>query len=176
MILAILATVLKRQGCVNVKQISNHLGVTAVILGIIRTQSASSVNVLLMAPEGLNVLLLVVSAPASRLMEANFVENAHKSTSDILIVKVCIFSMKPLVKMFELFFDNGKQLSFTACACNLIGSQSPVCHNETGKCPCRSNFGGRQCDQCADGYHNYPECICGCLLYLIPMFLKSSRV
>ena len=73
----------------NVEQISHLPDVTAVILGILGTLNVNSVNVSSMAPEGQSVLLLGVNAHASRLTEANFVENVHKDTLNILIVQVC---------------------------------------------------------------------------------------
>ena len=26
------------------------------------------------------------------------------------------------------------------------------------QCPCKLQYGGEFCDQCAEGYYNYPEC------------------
>ncbi|KAM4040964.1 laminin subunit alpha-2 isoform 3-T3 [Anomaloglossus baeobatrachus] len=34
------------------------------------------------------------------------------------------------------------------CKCNINGSMSIVCNQQTGQCDCRSNVKGRQCDEC----------------------------
>ena len=36
----------------------------------------------------------------------------------------------------------------------------PFCVSDTGEvqCPCKENFAGEFCDQCAPGYYNFPEC------------------
>ena len=36
----------------------------------------------------------------------------------------------------------------------------PVCTSggEELQCPCKDNFGGEFCDECAEGYFNFPEC------------------
>ena len=45
-----------------------------------------------------------------------------------------------------------------ACECNAIGINNDVCDVETGQCDCKTNYGQRQCDACADGYFNFPSC------------------
>jgi len=49
---------------------------------------------------------------------------------------------------------------FSACDCNEQGSLSNVCDVESGQCSCKSNYGGRTCDLCGNGYYKYPECLC----------------
>ena len=35
----------------------------------------------------------------------------------------------------------------------------PVCTSgEDLQCPCKENFGGAFCDECKEGYYNFPEC------------------
>ena len=34
------------------------------------------------------------------------------------------------------------------------GSNSVVCEEVSGQCPCFSNYGGRRCDACTPGYYN----------------------
>ncbi len=48
--------------------------------------------------------------------------------------------------------------SFLACECNPIGSQNNACDRETGQCQCQRNYGSRQCEECNDGFYNYPSC------------------
>ena len=52
-----------------------------------------------------------------------------------------------------------------ACLCDEYGSISRNCDMTTGLCSCRSNFGGRDCGTCQDGYYNYPNCDCKLLYY-----------
>ena len=41
----------------------------------------------------------------------------------------------------------------------LTESGTPVCVSEGSlQCPCLENFAGAFCDECAEGYFNFPEC------------------
>ena len=51
------------------------------------------------------------------------------------------------------------------CACFPAGTQedeagAPVCTSggQDLQCPCKENFGGAFCDECAPGFYNFPEC------------------
>lgn len=46
----------------------------------------------------------------------------------------------------------------TGCDCNSVGALDNFCNVTTGKCNCRPNTYGRQCDECRPGYWNYPNC------------------
>lgn len=48
---------------------------------------------------------------------------------------------------------------FLACACNTdYGAVDEDCRREDGQCSCKVGFSGRQCEQCAAGYYQFPYC------------------
>ena len=48
---------------------------------------------------------------------------------------------------------------FLACACSTdYGAVDEECRREDGQCSCKAGFAGRQCEQCAAGYYQYPYC------------------
>ena len=58
---------------------------------------------------------------------------------------------------WKSLFD--KNLVFIlACECNAIGINNDTCDAVTGQCDCKTNYGQRQCDACADGYFSFPTC------------------
>ncbi|XP_021347323.1 usherin-like [Mizuhopecten yessoensis] len=59
---------------------------------------------------------------------------------------------------YNLTYDN--PLGCTSCQCNPQGSTSSFCNSQTGMCSCKDNIVGRQCDQCAPGFHDFAQ---GCL-------------
>ena len=40
----------------------------------------------------------------------------------------------------------------------MTGSIDNVCDVGNGKCTCKNNITGHNCDKCIEGYHGYPEC------------------
>ena len=46
------------------------------------------------------------------------------------------------------------------CDCNYNGTRDEVCQVGGGQCPCKPNYTGLDCDQCAPGFYNFPECKC----------------
>ena len=47
----------------------------------------------------------------------------------------------------------------SACDCNENGALGDLlCNTGDGQCNCKDNFGGRQCDECKDGFYQYPYC------------------
>ena len=58
----------------------------------------------------------------------------------------------------------------------MIGSDGDVCDLVTGQCACKANYAGRTCDQCRDGYFNYPDCEdCDCDTRYGPLILHLTR-
>ncbi|XP_061878635.1 laminin subunit alpha-3-like isoform X1 [Entelurus aequoreus] len=57
-------------------------------------------------------------------------------------------------------------LGCEGCGCSQNGVQAGAgldCDRVTGQCSCKPRIGRRQCDQCAVGYHRFPECVpCDC--------------
>jgi laminin alpha 3/5 len=64
-------------------------------------------------------------------------------------------------KIFTLTSDfNGAALP---CECNAQGSLDFACAEYGGQCRCKPNVIGRNCDRCAPGYFNFPDCMrCKC--------------
>ncbi|KAM3726093.1 Laminin-like protein [Dirofilaria immitis] len=64
-------------------------------------------------------------------------------------------------KVFSLTSDYN--MAALPCECSSQGSTSFICDEYGGKCSCRPNIIGRQCDRCAPGYYGFPDCIqCRC--------------
>lgn len=58
-------------------------------------------------------------------------------------------------------------------ACRCDERTSAGCEMESGRCVCKPQFAGENCDHCADGYYYYPQCIRKFLLLLF-VFLSFS--
>lgn len=67
--------------------------------------------------------------------------------------------------------------SISACACETStgGSADNNCDVETGQCPCQLNFAGKECNQCAHGYYNYPACTCESMTSSTKYFWNKSK-
>ena len=53
--------------------------------------------------------------------------------------------------------------TFLLVAFSFQGSVSNQCHPSSGACRCLLGFEGKNCDRCADGYYNFPNCRpCNC--------------
>ncbi|XP_077376606.1 laminin subunit alpha-3-like isoform X1 [Festucalex cinctus] len=48
-------------------------------------------------------------------------------------------------------------VSCQRCACDSRGTEHKVC-DASGRCLCRRNVAGQQCDRCGPGYHSFPNC------------------
>ena len=45
---------------------------------------------------------------------------------------------------------------YLACTCNQNGTH--VCDTATGECHCNARYNGTLCDECAEGFANFPYC------------------
>ena len=54
--------------------------------------------------------------------------------------------------------NNPKLFPFSECNCSSYGSNSTVCDKD-GYCPCLSNFKGKKCSKCKNGFYMYPKCL-----------------
>lgn len=48
-------------------------------------------------------------------------------------------------------------LSVAVCGCSVVGTLPGGC-DSAGRCFCRPEFAGPQCEQCSPGHHSYPHC------------------
>ena len=48
-------------------------------------------------------------------------------------------------------------LFWIGCTCNAEGSENTAC-DTAGKCTCKPNVVGNDCDKCAEGYFGFPDC------------------
>ena len=63
-----------------------------------------------------------------------------------------------------------------ACQCDMYyGSRNEDCNVEGGQCECKTNYAGRTCEECHDGYYNYPDCDSKCLIMKI-VCLDTSQI
>lgn len=57
------------------------------------------------------------------------------------------------------YYHNGS----VSCSCDVRGSASPLCDENTCGCQCKPNVVGLHCTQCRVGYYGFPDCRpCGC--------------
>ena len=49
------------------------------------------------------------------------------------------------------------KIFFSGCECNLDGSVDNVCALEDGKCTCKDNIDGHNCDKSAECWWNFPN-------------------
>ena len=45
----------------------------------------------------------------------------------------------------------------SGCTCNAEGSENTAC-DTAGKCTCKANVIGRDCESCEEGYYGFPDC------------------
>lgn len=95
---------------------------------------------------------------------------AHASSTLLGIIAIdvlmdIISSLNVTVSWFWIESMDLIQIKFIiyiwlGCDCNAIGSGNDTCDDYSGQCQCKSNFDGKQCERCKDGYYDYPTCTC----------------
>uniref|UniRef100_A0A8C4EWT4 Laminin subunit alpha 3 n=1 Tax=Dicentrarchus labrax TaxID=13489 RepID=A0A8C4EWT4_DICLA len=59
------------------------------------------------------------------------------------------------------------------CRCDEMTTAG--CEMGSGRCICKPQFTGENCDRCADGYYSYPQCIRKFSVFLITCWIPSLR-
>lgn len=79
--------------------------------------------------------------------------------------------------MYFLFPINVNFILNLACNCDTHGSIGISC-NSDGQCLCSNNFDGKTCNQCKEGFYNFPACEeCNCdPAGVIPKFAGCGSV
>lgn len=73
--------------------------------------------------------------------------------------------MHPLPCLHACLYLNKKKNLTPACRCN--ERTTAGCEMGSGRCICKPQFSGENCDRCAGGYYYYPQCICEFCLFFI---------
>lgn len=86
--------------------------------------------------------------------------NVEKTTLGIQTCSVSVSEHDASEPLCDAAFKlNHRRISFSACDCNLEGTERPSCDRETGECLCRIGVTGIFCDECAPGYDSaFPAC------------------
>ena len=67
---------------------------------------------------------------------------------------------KLFFKSLTLTYSN---IQISACVCDVDGSMSIQCDEDTGECPCYDNIVGEKCEYCELGRKHFPDCLpCDC--------------
>uniref|UniRef100_A0A803T5R5 Laminin subunit alpha 3 n=1 Tax=Anolis carolinensis TaxID=28377 RepID=A0A803T5R5_ANOCA len=59
--------------------------------------------------------------------------------------------------------------------CNCSPEHSDGCEEGSGRCYCKLNYQGENCDECADGYHSFPFCYCDEMFPISPLNFKCCE-
>ena len=62
-----------------------------------------------------------------------------------------------VASVIHWIFKLNSSCFFTECTCDGDGAVDNNCDN-TGKCVCKPNIVGDNCDQCAAGFFGFPSC------------------
>jgi len=65
-------------------------------------------------------------------------------------------------------------LGCQACACNLTGSSTADCEQDSGACSCKPGVSGRACNECASGHFGFSSAGCQGTLPVFNSVLRYS--
>ncbi|XP_064625988.1 laminin subunit alpha lam-3-like [Lineus longissimus] len=90
------------------------------------------------------------SCDCSGNVDPNVVSNCNKMNGECL---KCIFNTKGFncQQCLDGFYGNPLKQECRACNCNQYGSVNSTCDEIDGRCKCKANFTGRQCEKCVVG-------------------------
>ena len=91
-----------------------------------------------------------------KILQEHFVMNVLRDILAFLTVHVRIWIVQ--WPNSETVFFIHYSILFLACDCNSVGSLNEVCNRANGQCECKTNYAGRKCDECQNGFYSYPSC------------------
>lgn len=74
----------------------------------------------------------------------------------VLYACILILILIKRVPFFCLLFHDSL-MCFAECQCESEFTDG-TCEDLTGRCYCKPNYTGENCDTCAEGYEGFPEC------------------
>lgn len=84
--------------------------------------------------------------------------SAHNVVPDIMhIQNVFVSTQKFIILSLDIKIENAILFQYVACNCETHGSIGISCNND-GQCLCSNNFDSKTCDQCKEGFYNFPAC------------------
>ena len=67
------------------------------------------------------------------------------------------FEIHFLIDVLDEVNNTFPNFLLSGCTCNAEGSENTAC-DTAGKCTCKANVIGRDCDSCEEGYYGFPDC------------------
>ena len=58
-------------------------------------------------------------------------------------------------------------LIFLECQCDATKGSDNVQCDESGQCPCKTNYSGLKCDSCIEGFYLDADSLCQSIIYFI---------
>ena len=68
-----------------------------------------------------------------------------------------------------------KYLYHIECKCQIDGTMDLICGKTTGKCQCRENVVGDECERCSNNYYNYPKCNKSNLFFWTSLDIQKAK-
>ena len=87
-------------------------------------------------------------------------ENANKTTFPLTMTENDVGKYVQCKSEQGIGFDVVEKRELAIyCGCSKDGSRNlTYCHPKSGQCECYPNYFGMNCDECADGFKDYPDC------------------